>query len=93
MKITMTVCDRCGAKIVGGSWYVAINQRDQDTDDLIDGNPYEHKDFCQKCMQAIRDCIEVPISIAEPEPDPPEPVKEPEPEKKPVKVKQKKKAA
>lgn len=51
-------CDRCRKEIqpvltdnrIG---YVALNIRDLNTDDLIDGNPFEHADFCPECMREI----------------------------------------
>lgn len=51
-------CDRCHKDIktdvVG---YIAWNRRDVITDDLILGNPFEHMDFCEKCMNEIKDFI------------------------------------
>lgn len=63
----MVICDRCGARIYTNPGYVALNLRDKDVDDIIDGNPYEHNDYCPECMQDIKRCIEAPARREEPE--------------------------
>lgn len=74
-------CDRCRKEIdpvlVDKIGYVALNWRDLQTDDLEDGNPYEHCDFCPDCMAEIKNFIErTHPAAAEQAPDPePEPVK------------------
>ncbi len=59
MKITE--CNRCGARIhrSHGYGYVALSIHDEFTGDLLE-NPYEHNDYCPKCMMDIEDCIETP---------------------------------
>lgn len=55
-------CDRCHKEILPAQinkiGYVALNWRHIQTDDLEDGNPYEHCDFCPGCMKAISDFVE-----------------------------------
>lgn len=54
-------CDRCHKDIVGGGvGYIAWNWRDIATDDLIDGNPFEHMDFCEECMAAVKTYVTEP---------------------------------
>lgn len=51
-------CDRCRKDVKADTvGYIAWNRRDVKTDDLIDGNPFEHMDFCEKCMLEIKDFI------------------------------------
>ena len=51
-------CDRCGAEISKQeqAGYISIMQREQDTT-LTGVNPFEDKDFCQKCCGEIADFI------------------------------------
>ena len=76
-------CDRCGREIhpaqINKIGYVALNWRLIDTDDLEDGNPYEHCDFCPDCMEEIKSFIEGkhPAASEEDAPDPePAPAKD-----------------
>ena len=76
-------CDRCGREIhpaqINKIGYVALNWRLIDTDDLEDGNPYEHCDFCPDCMEEIKSFIEGkhPAAAEEDAPDPdPAPAKD-----------------
>ena len=65
-------CDRCGKEIqpvltdnrIG---YVALNIKDLNTDDLIDGNPFEHADFCPECMKEIEAFIRKAPTQQDPE--------------------------
>lgn len=65
-------CDRCRKEIqpvltdnrIG---YVALNIRDLNTDDLIDGNPFEHADFCPGCMKEIEAFIRKAPTQQDPE--------------------------
>lgn len=84
-------CDRCHKEILPAQinriGYVALNWRHILTDDLEDGNPYEHCDFCPECMKAISDFIETnPVAVSplleknqdmKEEPADPEPAAEP----------------
>lgn len=61
-------CDRCGKELplrgdarIG---YIALNWRDSQNDDLIDGNLFEKMDFCEECMDDIRSYIEsLPLTV------------------------------
>lgn len=51
-------CDRCRKDIKSGKiGYIAQSWRHVETDDLIDGNPFEHMDFCEDCMAAVREYV------------------------------------
>lgn len=61
-------CDRCGKELpLGGDariGYIALNWRDSQNDDLIDGNLFEKMDFCEACMEDIRSYIEsFPLAV------------------------------
>lgn len=58
-------CDRCHKDIdinKGGVGYIAWNWRHIETDDLIDGNPFEHMDFCEGCMAAVKQFVMEPCA-------------------------------
>lgn len=56
-------CNRCGREIpykddakVG---YIDVTWRDLERDDIDDSNPFEDWDFCQECVEEIKDFIRV----------------------------------
>lgn len=69
------ICDRCGAEITGDRiGYVEVNWRAASDNSFLKGNPYEHSDFCEKCMKDIVSVIDFKILSApkEEEQDPEE---------------------
>ena len=70
------ICDRCGAEIPNGTriGYVAVNWRVASDNSLMQDNPYEEADFCEKCMEDIARVIDFKILSApkEEEQDPEE---------------------
>lgn len=69
------ICDRCGAEITGDRiGYVAVNWRAASDNSLMQDNPYEEADFCEKCMEDIARVIDFKILSApkEEEQDPEE---------------------
>lgn len=69
------ICDRCGAEITGDRiGYVAVNWRAASDNSFLKKNPYEHSDFCEKCMKDIVSVIDFKILSApkEEEQDPEE---------------------
>ena len=57
------ICDRCGAEIPSGTriGYVAVNWRAASDNSLMQDNPYEEADFCEKCMEDIARVIDFKI--------------------------------
>lgn len=48
------ICDRCGAEITGDRiGYVAAGWKAPSDKSFIQNNPYEHMDFCERCMMEI----------------------------------------
>lgn len=69
------ICDRCSAEITGDRiGYVAVNWRSASDNSLMQDNPYEEADFCEKCMEDIARVIDFKILSApeEEEQDPEE---------------------
>ena len=69
------ICDRCGAEITGDRiGYVEVNWRAASDNSFLKKNPYEHSDFCEKCMKDIVSVIDFKILSApkEEEQDPEE---------------------
>lgn len=69
------ICDRCGAEITGDRiGYVAAGWRAPSDNSFLNKNPYEHADFCEKCMKDIVSVIDFKIISApeEEEQDPEE---------------------
>ena len=69
------ICDRCGAEITGDRiGYVEVNWRAASDNSFLKENPYEHSDFCEKCMKDIVSVIDFKILSApkEEEQDPEE---------------------
>lgn len=61
------LCDRCGAKITGPKiGFIAWNWKIKPQEAMPARNPYEDRDFCEKCMDEILTCIE----RSEPDPEP-----------------------
>ena len=60
------ICDRCGAEIPNGTriGYVAVNWRAASDNSLMQDNPYEEADFCEKCMEDIARVIDFKIISA-----------------------------
>lgn len=85
------ICDRCGAEITGDRiGYVAVNWMAVTDNSLMQNNPYEHMDFCERCMMEItafidkkkpedEDPEESEDEEADPEPAPVDPEPEPPP--------------
>ena len=49
------ICDRCGAEITGDRiGYVAVNWRAVSDNSFLTESPYEHADFCEKCMKDFK---------------------------------------
>lgn len=71
------ICDRCGAEIPNGTriGYVAVNWRSDSDNSLMQDNPYEDDDFCEKCMEDIARVIDFKI-ISAPEDEEPDPEEE-----------------
>lgn len=66
------ICDRCGAEITGDRiGYVAVNWRAVSDNSFLTESPYEHADFCEKCMKDIVSVIDFKI-IPAPEEDEPD---------------------
>lgn len=69
------ICDRCGAEITGDRiGYVEVNWRAASDNSFLTKSPYEHADFCEKCMKDIVSVIDFKILSApkEEEQDPEE---------------------
>ena len=66
------ICDRCGAEIPNGTriGYVAVNWRAASDNSLMQDNPYEEADFCEKCMEDIARVIDFKIISAPDEEEP-----------------------
>lgn len=66
------ICDRCGAEIPNGTriGYVAVNWRAASDNSLMQDNPYEEADFCEKCMEDIARVIDFKIISAPEEEEP-----------------------
>lgn len=66
------ICDRCGAEIPNGAriGYVAVNWRAASDNSLMQDNPYEDDDFCEKCMKDIVSVIDFKIISAPEEEEP-----------------------
>lgn len=82
------ICDRCGAEITGDRiGYVSVNWRAVSDNSLMHGsNPYQHSDFCEKCMRSIVMVIDHKIESQPEEEEEPEAVEDPvEEEPEPVK--------
>ena len=48
------ICDRCDAEITGDRiGYVAVNWMATTDNSLMQNNPYERMDFCERCMMEI----------------------------------------
>lgn len=60
------ICDRCGAEIPNGTriGYMAVNWRSASDNSLMQDNPYEDDDFCEKCMEDIAHVIDFKILSA-----------------------------
>lgn len=70
------VCDRCDAVITGDRiGYTAVNWRSRSDDSFMQDNPYEHMDFCEKCMKDIARVIDFKI-LSAPEEDEQDPEEE-----------------
>ena len=64
------ICDRCGAEITGDRiGYVAVNWRAVSDNSFLTESPYEHADFCEKCMKDIGSVIDFKIISAPEEED------------------------
>ena len=62
-RITYVKCDRCGKQFIPDTThrvgFIGFKWRDIETDDLLDDvNPFEEKDFCERCMEDIGRYIE-----------------------------------
>ena len=65
------ICDRCGAEITGDRiGYVEVNWRAASDNSFLKKNPYEHSDFCEKCMKDIVSVIDFKILSAPEEEEP-----------------------
>ena len=66
------ICDRCGAEIPNGTriGYVAVNWKAASDNSLMQDNPYENADFCEKCMEDIARVIDFKILSAPEEEEP-----------------------
>ena len=65
------ICDRCKAVITGPRiGYVAVNWRAASDNSLMQDNPYEEADFCEKCMEDIARVIDFKIISAPEEEEP-----------------------
>jgi len=66
------ICDRCEAEIPNGTriGYVAVNWRAASDNSLMQDNPYERSDFCEKCMEDIARVIDFKIISAPEEEEP-----------------------
>jgi len=70
------ICDRCDAEITGDRiGYVEVNWRAASDNSFLKGNPYEHSDFCEKCMKDIVSVIDFKI-LSAPEDEEPDPEEE-----------------
>ena len=71
------ICDRCEAEIPNGAriGYVAVNWRAASDNSLMQDNPYEEADFCEKCMEDIARVIDFKI-LSAPEDEEPDPEEE-----------------
>ena len=62
-------CDRCGSEIPQGSdnvGHVAVHWQDIETGDLVDSNPFQKWELCEKCMAEISNFIK---TMPKPEPE------------------------
>ena len=62
-RIIYIKCDRCGKQFMPDTThrvgFIGFKWRDVETDDLLDdANPFEEKDFCERCMEDIGRYIE-----------------------------------
>lgn len=62
-RIIYIKCDRCGKQFMPDTThrvgFIGFKWRDVETDDLLDDtNPFEEKDFCERCMEDIGRYIE-----------------------------------
>jgi hypothetical protein len=62
-RIMYVKCDRCGKQFIPDTThrvgFIGFKWRDIETDDLLDDvNPFEEKDFCERCMEDIGRYIE-----------------------------------
>ena len=62
-RMTYVKCDRCGKQFIPDTThrvgFIGFKWRDIETDDLLDDvNPFEEKDFCERCMEDIGRYIE-----------------------------------